>query len=126
MDHSLYFAASPESANHARSKISTKGNFEGPPTEVGSGEGRPGPIFRFRDSLTGSDLVGERQPKIHTLIGIKNDAEAELEIIMAKSEPSRKRYAAEMQQLWGRKDTARTCNKGATHVRSDTLPLTAL
>jgi hypothetical protein len=70
--------------------------------------------------------VDDRLLKIHTLIGIMKDAEAELELIMAESEPSKKRSPQKCGNCGGDGHTARTCTKGVTHVRSDALPLTAL
>jgi hypothetical protein len=70
--------------------------------------------------------VDERLLKIHALLETIRNAETELELIMADSEPSKKRSPQKCGNSGGEGHTARTCTKGATHVRSDALPLTAL
>jgi hypothetical protein len=70
--------------------------------------------------------VNERLTRIHSLIETIRNAEAELEPIMADSEPSKKRSPQKCSNCGGEGHTARTLYKGATHVRSDVLPLTAL
>jgi hypothetical protein len=60
---------------------------------------------------------------LHSLIETIRNAETELEIIMAESEPSKKRSPQKCSNCGGEGHTARTCTKGgSTHVRSDTLP----
>ena len=68
--------------------------------------------------------MDERLLKIHALIGIIKDAEAELEFVMA--EPAKKRSPQKCGNCGEERLTARTCTKGQTDVRTDTLPQTTL
>jgi hypothetical protein len=69
--------------------------------------------------------MDERLLKIHPLIETIRNAEEELEKIMAETEPSKKRSPQKCSNCGGEGHTARTCTKGQSNVRSDTLPATA-
>jgi hypothetical protein len=77
----------------------------------------------FLKSLVKSDESSNQETFLAYVI---TNAETELELIMADSEPAKKRAPQKCGNCRGEGHTARTCTKGVTHVRSDTLPLTAL
>jgi hypothetical protein len=66
--------------------------------------------------------VDERLLKIHSLIETIRNAETELELIMVETEPSKKRSPQKCSICQGEGHTARTCTKGVSNGRSDTLP----
>jgi hypothetical protein len=71
-------------------------------------------------------LLDERLLKIHTLIGIIKDTEAELELTLADSEPAKKRSPQKCSNCGGEGHTARTCSKEQGNVKTDALPQTTL
>jgi hypothetical protein len=69
--------------------------------------------------------VGFALAWLPSLIETIRNAETELELIMADSEPSKKHSPQKCSNCGAEGRTARTCTKGgSTHVRSDTLPPT--
>jgi hypothetical protein len=80
--------------------------------------GRP-----FLKSLVKSDESSNQETFLAYVI---RNAETELELIMADSEPAKNRAPQKCGNCRREGHTARTCTKGVTHVRSDALPLTAL
>jgi hypothetical protein len=70
--------------------------------------------------------MDERLLKIHSLIETIRKAEDELEKIMAETEPSKKRAPQKCSNCAGEGHTARTCTKGQSNGRNDSLPAPAL
>src|ERR1700730_16808952 len=64
---------------------------------------------------------------VHSLVETIRNAKADLEIIMADSEPAKKRSPQKCSNCGGEGHTARTCTKGGpTNGRNDILPSTVL